>query len=69
MILPTKEKTYYESLDIKDLNNNRKFWNTVKPLFSTKSKGHNNITLIDNNNIVTSDNEVAEILTDTSYNQ
>ena len=57
-----ERKNYYELLDIKDLTDNRKFWNTVKPLFSTKSKGHNNITLIDNNNLVTSDNEVAEIL-------
>ena len=29
---------YYENLDIKDINDNKKFWATVKPLFSNKIK-------------------------------
>ena len=30
------KQNYYENLDLKDINDNEKFWATVKPLFSNK---------------------------------
>ena len=30
------KRNYYENLDLKDINDNKKFWATVKPLFSNE---------------------------------
>ena len=37
------KRNYYENLDLKDINDNKKFWTTVKPLFSNKIKSAENI--------------------------
>ena len=39
---------------------NKKFWNTVKPLFSTYGGGSQKITLVKDDNIISNDEEVAE---------
>ena len=52
---------YYKTLDIKCLTDNRKFWKTVKPLFSDKIQASSKITLVENEVLVTDDKEVAEI--------
>ena len=57
-----ERRTYYESLDMTNLTDNRKFWKTVKPLFSDRAKGNLNITLIQNKKVITSEKEVAETL-------
>ena len=44
-VLKKAKQNYYENLDLKDINNNKKFWATVKPLFSNKSKSAENIYL------------------------
>ena len=33
-LLKKSKKAYFEELNLKNLNDNRKFWNTMKPLFS-----------------------------------
>ena len=43
-----ERRIHYESLDMTNVTDNRKFWKTVKPLFSDKAKGSSNITLIEN---------------------
>ncbi len=43
---------------------NKKFWDTVKPLFSEKCVSSDNITLIENNEIVSDDKQVADIFND-----
>ena len=35
-LIKKAKRNYYENLDLKDINNNKKFWATVKPLFSIK---------------------------------
>ena len=40
----------------------KKFWQIVKPLFSEKVNTSENITLVDNNNIISSEIEIAEKL-------
>ena len=52
---------YYKTLDIKCLKDNRKFWNTVKPIFSEKIQVSSKITLLGNGVLVTDDKEVSEI--------
>ena len=52
---------YYKNLDVKCLTDNRKFWKTIKPLFSEKIKASPNINLLENEVLVTDDREVANI--------
>ena len=37
------KRNYYENLDLKGINDNKKIWTTVKPLFSNKIKSAENI--------------------------
>ena len=53
-------KKYWGNLDLSNFTDNKKFWSTVKPLFS-KSNVKQNISLVENENIVTDDKEIAEI--------
>ena len=46
---------------MKDITDNKEFWKTIKPLLSNKTKSAVFITLKDNNKIVESQNEVANI--------
>ena len=44
-ILKSTKKTFFETLNTNELNDNRKFWKTVKPFFTDKCKTTNNIIL------------------------
>ena len=57
-----KEKKYfYNNLDTKLVTDNRKFWKTVKPLFSDKHFSNNKITLLEGEEIISNDQQIAEI--------
>ena len=45
IILKSTEKTFFETLNINEINDNRKFWKTVKPFSTDKCKTTNNIIL------------------------
>ena len=60
-LLKKAKKDHYNSLDIKTLADNRKFWQTVKPLFSDKIKSKENITLVYEEEIIDNDENVAII--------
>ena len=47
---------------MKVIEDNKKFWQSVKPLFSGKSKLKTNITLVENGIVMTEKEEVAEFL-------
>ena len=51
---------YFANLDLNKYTDNIKFWYTVKPMFSDKGKGVNNITLIENGEVITDDKINAE---------
>ena len=61
-ILRTEKVDYYRNLDWKDISDNRKFWKTVKPLFSDKIQTPGSITLLKGDEQVSDDKKVAEIL-------
>ncbi len=61
LIRKTK-KEFYSNLNPINIVDNKRFWNTVKPLFSDKSITGQNLVIIDNNIISEKDNEVADIL-------
>ena len=47
---------------MKNLTDNRKFRDTIKPIFSHKVKGSSNITLIEDKKLLTSQKDVTETL-------
>ena len=55
------KRDYYENLELGKVNDSKKFWDTVKPVFRSKVTTKNNITLIENEKVVTSEIEQAKI--------
>ena len=47
-------------MDVNNFTDNKKFWNTVKPLFSNCGGGSQKITLVKDEKIISNDGEVAE---------
>ena len=56
------KKRYYENLNKKFVVDNKLFWKTVKPLLSDNVAGKDEIHLIENNELVKTDLETAEVL-------
>ena len=56
-----EKKLFYNNLDTNLITDNRKFWKTVKPLFSEKHFSNNKITLLEGEEIISDDQEIAEI--------
>ena len=61
-LLKREKKKYYNDLDTKMFESNRKFWQRVKPLFSEKTMLKQSIRLNENGKIISDKKEVAEIL-------
>ena len=45
---------------MKNLTDNKKFWDAIKPIFSNKAKGSSNVTLIEDKKLLTSEKDVIE---------
>ena len=60
-LLKRVKASYYEKVKPSSICDNKKFWKTVKPLFSEKGMSTDNITLIENNVMISDDKEVAEV--------
>ena len=54
------KKEYFKNINIKSINDNRKFWKIIKPNFANKNKTQK-IILVENNEIIKEDKEIAEI--------
>ena len=61
-LVRSAKKADYRNLNIKDVNDNKEFWKTVKTLFSKKMNTNENFTLVDNCNIISSEIEIDEKL-------
>ena len=60
-LLRKEKRNYYNNLDINIFNDNKKFWQRVRPLFSDKQKSiQKEFILIENDEVITNVNEVAE---------
>ena len=55
------KQNYYENLDFKDINDNKKFWAEVKTLFSNKIKSAQKIFLDESGEIIRIEVEVANV--------
>ena len=60
-LIKKAKRNYYENLDLKDINDNKKFWATVKPFFSNKIKSAENIYLDESGEIIRNEKEVANV--------
>ena len=61
-LVKSVKKAHYSNLSTKDVNDNKTFRKIVKLLFSEKVNTNENITLVANNNIISSEIEIAEKL-------
>ena len=50
-LLRKTKKGYFENINVKDINNNEKFWMTIKPFFSKKDLNIHKLTLIEKSNL------------------
>lgn len=55
-----ERKKYYNNLNLKNITDNKKFWTTVKPFLSDKGSAQSQITLVDEDKVLSNDKEVAE---------
>ena len=56
------KREYYENRNLKFLKDNRTFWKTIKPFMTNKGNNNEKIILIENDEIVSENTEVAEIM-------
>ena len=61
-LLKREKRKYYNSLYLKKITDNRQFWKTIKPLFSEKQNFSRRITLMDGDNIISNDADVAKTM-------
>ena len=59
--LRVTKKQFFNDLSEIDINDTRRFWKTVKPFLSHKSKKEERVILLENNEIVKDDIEIANI--------
>ena len=54
-----ESKKYYERLDLNNITDNKKFWKAVKPFLSDKVTTFPQITLVENDEIISDESRVA----------
>ena len=59
LLRKTKRK-YYKDLRLSDVNDNKKFWKTIKSLFGNKIKCKSQVALVEGNDLVTDDKVLAK---------
>ena len=57
-----KERKTYYNLDLENITDNKKFWKTTKPFLTDKGVNYQKVTLIGNENILSADVDITEIL-------
>ena len=60
-LLRKTKKRYYENLNEKSVVDNKLFWKTVKPLLSDKVMGKDHIHFVENDELIKTDLETAEV--------
>ena len=59
-LLRNEEKIFYSNLDTKVVIDNRTFWKTVKPFLSEKVTKHSKINLVEDDKIISRDDQIAK---------
>ena len=58
-ILKSTKKTFFETLNISEITDNRKFWKTVKPFLTDKCKTTNNIILTEEDETLNDNKKIS----------
>ena len=61
-LLRKAKKEYFNKLNVKDIRDNKRFWKIIKPFVSNKCKNYPKIILIENDQVINDDIEIAEIM-------
>ena len=56
------KKDYFNNLDVNKLNDNKRFWKTIKPYFSDKGINSHKLILIENDSILTNEMSLAKLM-------
>lgn len=59
-LLKREKKKYFANLNMKNFTDNKNFWNTAKHLFSNYDGGSRKITLIEGDEIISNDEDIAK---------
>lgn len=59
-LLKKEKRDYFKNLNVNNFTDNKKIWNTVKPLFPNKEYGSQPITLVVDDDIICKEEDVAE---------
>ena len=46
------EKEHFKNINVKDINDNKTFWKTIKPFFSSKGLNTNKLMILEINNLI-----------------
>ena len=60
-LLRKTEFDYFCNVNVKDLNNNKKFWGKLKSFFSDKGLASSNIVLKEKGNLITDNQKLANL--------
>ena len=55
-----ERKRFYCNLNLNSINDNKKIWNTMKPLFGDKGGSKDNIVLVEDDKVISTDADVAQ---------
>ena len=56
------KRSYYNSLNINNITDNKKFWKSIKPCFSDNINSNEIITIVDKGEVITNKGKVANVL-------
>ena len=54
------KKEYFKNLDLKDSTKSKRFWKTLKPMFSDSSVVSEKVVLIENEEVIRDDQTISE---------
>ena len=61
-LLKQTKRNYFSNLDLNSLNDSKKFWKNIKPLFSDKGSSTNKVMICEKEEIVSNEKEVADLM-------
>ena len=67
-LLRNEKKNFYSNLDTKIVIDNRTFWKTVKPFLSEKATKHSKNNLIEDDEIISRDDQIAKKFSELTSN-
>ena len=63
-LLKKEKKRYLSNLDMKNITDNKKFWQTMKPFFGNTGSVNRKITLVEGEEVISDDSKVADTFSD-----